>query len=247
MRIRIGATAAVIILSLGIGPSANTSVIDAAGAPEGATEPDDTPSSRTPTTGGFGPVTIEALTAGGGPDELIFLGSLPDSPAEPCGILSCDSGAAGIGDAVSLGAGAAADTESLVVTADRAFARDRLRVQEMSAGGVRGGTRANGGGPAPVAAAAGPDTPASDGRAWEDDSGNHDATAADGPVTESLGLPDVGQGEAFADSFEAGSALNTGAALAAIQSVPGPGTLVMLGAGLLALGGGLRLGGRARA
>jgi hypothetical protein len=232
MRIRIGAAAAVLILAVGSGPSAHTGVVDFTDDLWRVSKPGDTPSSRTRTPDGFGPVTIEAVTPTGGPGALSFLGDVPGGPDDPCGFLACETGGVGIGAGVA----SMANGERLVVTAERAFGLDRLYFRDLSAGDATGGPprwRVNRSGPGgPLVAAASDGTPDAD-----------DGLAA----TERLDIPDVTEIEIFADALEPAAAPTSGVALAAIQSVPGPATLVMLGAGLLALGGGLRLSRRPRA
>lgn len=224
------ALAAALVLTLATGQGAKAGYIDFTDnlwAPELA---GDSANSRTRNISGFGNVTIEAFNSEGNPGTLTFIGGVPGNPAMPCGFLACDNDGAGINnDEVSFGVGAKEDVERLVVSVEKAFKLDKIHFLDLFAAG----------------AANDPETETAQ---WQINGngtgGTLDGTATDNvgyAVTASLGYPNVTQIEFFADTFRAASSPNSDFALAAIQKVPGPATILMLAGGLLALGGGVRM------
>lgn len=191
----------------------------------------DTSSRKTRTIGGFGEVTVEAFADGGGSGTLTFMGSVPGNPTPPCDFLACDNDGAGVNDdEVTFGVGMKQDVERLKVTIENPISLGKLHFLDLfAAGGSSGDTEVetaqfqiNGdGGPG----------------------GTLDGTALDNVgygVTGDLGLDNVSMIEFFADDFRAASSTNTDFAVAAIQSVPAPATVGLLGIGLIALGASAR-------
>jgi hypothetical protein len=188
-------------------------------------EAGDTNSKRTRTLGFLGNVSIEALAPDGSAADLTFMGGVPGSPTPPCDFLACDNDGAGVtDDEVTFGVGFKEEVERLLVTFENSI--DLKKFHFLDLFGVNSQTN----------------DPEAETAQWQINGDGGPGGVLTGTATDTVGYAVTGninefgmQIEFFADTAFTPSSDNSDFALAAIE-IPVPGTLGLLGAGLLGLG-----------